>query len=119
MLAQIHGHDRCHGVRMVGRADGDGVDLVSHLVQQFAKGGELLRILEAGLCCHLVQGALVNVTDGNDLAVLRGIRRVAFALAAHTDASELDLLVGGTCLAEERATYRTCPESNPQRRAGL
>ncbi len=37
VLAQLHGHGAGRGVRVVGRADGDGVDALAHLVEHLAE----------------------------------------------------------------------------------
>ena len=92
VLAHLHGHDRGRGVRVVGRADGDGVDLLAHLREHLA---EVVVLLGVGEARRLgVQRVVVDVAEGDDVAVLAGLAAVAAALAADADAGDVDLPVG-------------------------
>ena len=98
-LALLHGHQAGRRVRVVGGADGDGVDLVAELVEHLAVVGELLRVRVAGRL--FVEGLIVHVAKGDDLAVLGGAVHVAGAFAADADAGDVDFVVGGFALAAE------------------
>ncbi len=102
VLAHPHGHRPGGGVGVVGRADGDGVDLVAHLLEHLAVVDVLLGVGELGR--HLVELGLVDVAEGDDLAVLAGVVGVALPLAADADAGEPDLLARRFLTAEGRAS---------------
>src|SRR5689334_2572289 len=79
-------------MNVIRRADGDGVDALAHLVEQLAIIDELLGLGIEGR--RLGQTLLIDVADGNDIAVPRGLRGITAALAVDADAGETDLLVG-------------------------
>ena len=91
VLAHAHGHHAGRGVRVVGRADGHGVDLVAQLLEHLAVVEVLLRL--GVLFPHLLELMLVDVAEGDDLAVLAGVVGVALTLAADADAREADFLI--------------------------
>src|SRR5262249_49909519 len=90
VLAEAHRHDAGRGVRMVRRADGDGVELLGHLVEHLAVVEVPFRVFEPrGL---FVEGVLVDVADGDDLAQTAGVVDVAVALATDADPGEAEFL---------------------------
>ena len=115
MLAHSHAGCRDNCVAMVGRADGEGVDLVAHLREHFAEVEELLsfRPTDAGRG----QALLVNIADCYHVAGSASVLRVAAPFARYADAGELDFLVGGPALAWGDAAER--PISGPDGRGGL
>ena len=111
VLAHPHGHHAGRGMRVVGRADRHGVDLVAQLLEHLAVVEVLLRLGE--VFRHLVEDVLVDVAEGDDLAVLAGVVGVAVTFAADSDAGEADLLIW----REARAT-RVGAGTAQQERAG-
>ena len=86
-------------MRMVRRADGNGVELVLQLVEQFAKVGELLRIGEAFVLHFVIielsffESILIAITDGHDGAVGSRVRRITSPFASDANAGKVNLLV--------------------------
>jgi len=91
MLAHAHRLVGGDGVAVIGRADRDGVDLIAHLVEHFAEVMKLLRAREAGGAGREV--LVVNVADGDHIAVLARVFGIARALARDADRRELNFLV--------------------------
>src|SRR6185503_7976516 len=79
-----------------GGADGDGVDLLRHLLEHLAVVEVLLRVrvLLGGLVVALV----VDVADRDDV-LARHVAHVASALAAGADAGDVQLGIGRFFLA--------------------
>jgi hypothetical protein len=101
MFAHPHRHGAGHGVRVVGRADRDGIDALAHLVEHLA-----IIVVPLGIGIflgRLVEGLVVDVADGDHVARLAGVARVALALASHADAGEVDLFVGRLAFLRLRA----------------
>ncbi len=93
VLADLDRHHGGDGVGVIGRGDGDGVDLLAHLVEHLAEVGELSGLGVLG--GFGVEALLVDVADGDEVGVLGGLLAVAVAFAADADAGEVDPLVGG------------------------
>src|SRR5204862_3730056 len=100
-LAHPHAGCRDNGVAMVGRADGEGVDLVAHLREHFAEVEELLsfRPTDAGRG----QALLVNIADGYHVAGSASVLRVAAPFARYANARELDFFVCRAAFSAGRA----------------
>ncbi len=92
VFAQPHGANTRGGMRMVGRADGHGVNLISHRVQQLAVIVKQLGVWE--LLGLLLQTMVVDVTERDNLAVAGGAVGVAGAFAADSDAGDVHPLIG-------------------------
>ena len=93
VLAHPHGHQRGRGVGVVGRADGHRVDALAHLVEHLAEVGVALG-LGKPLLAGVVQRAFVDVADGDHVAGVAGVARIARALAANADAGHGDRSLG-------------------------
>ena len=93
VLAHLHGHDGGRGVRVVGRADRHGVDLLAHLVEHLAVVDVTFWPSGTSRACRLAS-VLVDVAEGDDVAEVAGLVDVAGALAADADAGDVQLLVG-------------------------
>ena len=92
VLAQLHGGHRGHGMDVVGRADGDGVDVLLLLQHD----PEIRVPLGLG---KLLEGAsrpvLVDVAKGHDVGTVLGRPgNVAGTLASRPDAGDVDTFVG-------------------------
>ena len=97
--------------RVVGRADGDGVDLVAQLLEHLAVVVVLLRlgVLRRPSC----RGVLSSMSQRATISPCRpGVVGVAVPLAADADAGEADLLVRRT------GTGRTGEGRGPARKNG-
>ena len=77
---------------MVGRADGDGVHLVSHHAQQLAVVMKQLRVRV--LLSLLFQPLVVDIAERDNLTILCCPVRVTCSFAAHADTGHIDSLVG-------------------------
>ena len=91
-LAEIHRRHGGHDMGVVGRADGDSVDLLPHLLEHLAEVRVGLRSLEGSLGTLQLVG--IDVGNRDDLARTAGVSRVALPLAADADTREADLLIG-------------------------
>ena len=95
VLAELHGGKRGHGMGVVGRGDGHGIDILRLLVQHLPEVLIDLRLRET------FDGgpdlAIVHVRKANDvgLGALREFREIAFALSAGTDARDIQRVAGG------------------------
>ena len=87
VLAHPHGHQRGRGMIVVRRAHGDRIDARLHLLEHLAKIVESFRLLE-GTLRALLERAVVDITDGHDVAVIGRVGRVAIPFASHTDAGK-------------------------------
>ena len=96
VLAHPHRLGGDHGVGVIGRADGHGVDAVAQLVEHLAVVGEFVVGL-VGLR-HAVEELGIDVAEGVDLAVAGDVLDVALALAADADAGDLHPLEGRLAL---------------------
>src|SRR5262249_40371264 len=86
VLAPLHGHARNDGVGVVRRAHRDRLDGVAQLVEHAA---EVVVALRPGVeLAALGQGVVVDVAQGDDVAVPGGVGRVADAFAADADAGK-------------------------------
>ena len=90
VFAHLHRGGRLDRVHMVRRADRNGVELVAHFGVHIAVVDVFFRVFE--LVPFAVEGALVDVADRDDFAVVTGVRNVAAALAADADAGDRDAL---------------------------
>ena len=100
---------------MIGRADGDRIDVVGHLVEQLAPVEILLRIREA--LGGLLQALRIDIADGDHVAVAAGVARITRSFPLRTDAGKPNpvvrrFLLGGL----GPASY---PDSDAGQRAGL
>src|SRR6266581_883900 len=93
VLAQLHRHHPGHRVHVIGRRDGDGVDVLRFLLEHhtkifeafgFGEGGEGLRGL-----------VLVHVAQRVDVLRLPHALHVVRAHPAHTDAGDVELVARG------------------------
>src|SRR2546428_466220 len=93
VLAQLHRHHPGHRVHVIGRRDGDGVDVLRFLLEHhtkifeafgFGAGGEGLRGL-----------VLVHVAQRVDVLRLPHALHVVRAHPAHTDAGDVELVARG------------------------
>jgi hypothetical protein len=108
VFAQSHRPNTCGGVCVVGGADGDRVNLVSHYAQQLAVVVKRLRVwVLPGL---LLQSLVVDVTERDDIAIAGCAVGVAGALAANSDASNVHLVIGRP--APDVIQLRTKPETS-------
>src|SRR5262249_962213 len=73
-------------VHVVGRADRGDVDVLAVLGEQLAIVGEFLGAFEALGLALAVERVAVDVANGDDLAELRGVVRVAAPLSADAEA---------------------------------
>ena len=101
-------------VRVVGRADRHGVDVLPHLVEHLAEVVVLLRVFEADR--RLVQALVVDVADGDHLAVVPGVAGVAGPLAADADAGEANFFQGTPAFARGDAAGDPKPGPHGSRR---
>ena len=88
VFAQLHRPHAGHGVRMIGRADGDRVDVFA--LEQLAKVGKLRRLGEFGT--RFAQPGGIDVANRDDV-LIPNARHVDPAFAAHADAADVELLV--------------------------
>ena len=117
VLAQLHAHRRGHRVAVVGRADGDRVDALAHLVEHLAEVVILLRRLRPASRPRR-RGARRRCRRSRPPRPARPAScRVAGPLAADADAGEADLLDGRPALARGDAAQR--PVANAEGRRGL
>src|SRR5262249_26582547 len=65
----------------------------------------------------LVQPLIIDVADGDDVAVPGGIGRIARALASHPDAREVNSLVGRLAVVRRRRAGN--PEAGTSKGSGL
>jgi hypothetical protein len=96
MLAMLHGFHGDHCMRMVGRADYHGINIVLELVQHHA---EVFVSLRVGILVELVLGVLlINIAEGDQCGAF-GHHRVDISttLAADPDAGEAYLAEGSRC----------------------
>ena len=114
VLAEPHGGDAGHGVRVIRRAHDHRVDLFVHLIQQFAE--VVVRLGAWKLLGFLAQPPGVDVAQGHDIRELRDLIRVTRSLAADADAGDVDLLVRGPAQRPRRAA--TDPKPGGGRRTG-
>ena len=97
VLPLLHGEDAGRRVAVIGDADGHRVDLVAHLVEHFAIVVEHLdRVVDLSpaleLVAFLVEMAIVDIAQRDDVAIAGRIIRVAGALPVDADATEIQLL---------------------------
>ena len=92
VLAEFHRHGGSDGVRVVGGADGDGVDLLPHLVDHHPEIGVGFCPLKSLLAALELIG--IDVGHRHHLAMAGSVGRIALPLAADADAAEADLLIG-------------------------
>ena len=78
---------------VIGRADGDGVDALADFVEQLAEVVVLGGLGELVGLGPAVERVVVDVADGHDVAMIRGVVRVAASFAADADAGEADHFV--------------------------
>ena len=82
---------------MIGRGDGDGVNVLANFVEQLAVVAVLLELRElAGELLGLrPERPGVHVADGDNVAAaLGGIAAVAVTFAADADAGDVDAVIG-------------------------
>ncbi len=118
VLAHVHRHQAGRRVRVVRRADGDGVDLLAHLVEHLAVVEVRFRVVlslprprldlfgVAQVFQGVVEMVLVDVADGDNVAEFAGLGNVAVALAADADAGNADGFIGGPADARRQAGQR-------------
>src|SRR6185503_17793795 len=93
VLAELHRGACDDAVAVVGGGDGDGVDLVAHLVEHFAKIFEGFGV--GVLLGRELEVVGIDVAQGDDLAAGLGrVFNVGGALAGAADGGDADLLVG-------------------------
>ena len=90
---QSHGFQRNWSVHVIGCADGDDVNFLSVLCEQFAIVGEFLCTLESWRIAFAIQGISVDVTNRDDIAELRSVARVATSFAPDANAGNVELLI--------------------------
>src|SRR5262249_12079864 len=98
VLAVLHGPDGGQGVPVVGRGDGDDVDVL--VLDDLADVLDVFRLLALAFGGNLHRRAddrRVGVADGgHDAVVFAGVGPdVTLALAANADAGDAELLAGG------------------------
>jgi len=92
VLAELDCHHRRDGVRVIRSGNRDDVDVLSEFVEQLAEIVEALRLGK-----ELVLGIepfVVDVTNADEVCILRGLRAVAVPFPADADAGEMKALVG-------------------------
>ena len=89
MLAVMQRVHRSGVVRVIRRADGDGVNAL-HLVEHLAEVGEKFRVRI--FRCGLREARAIHIAKGDDFVVRRDAREVRLALAVNADACDGDLL---------------------------
>ena len=106
VLARLHGVDADLGVPVVGRADDDGVDVLA--VEELAVVLVDVGLPFADVLVSLARSAcrLVDVADGEEVAVAGGPPGVARALATGADQAEAGPIVLGPGLVGHRPTGR-------------
>ncbi len=109
VLTQPDRHHRRRGMRVIGRADGHGVDLAFHIFKQPAEVIELARL--GKLLCLGGQMVVVDIADRDHVAVIPRMVGVARSFAPHTDAGYVELLIG-----RPRGGQHICPD-NPSPRS--
>src|SRR5262249_53888393 len=105
----LHGHDRGEGVMVVGGAHCHGVDVLADLVEHLAVIVELLSAREFLLRDRLEAG-VVNVANGDHVAEILGVARVAVPFAGNSDAGKANGLVRRETLLREDSSPR--PQAN-------
>lgn len=92
MLAHLHRHDAGDCVRVIRSADRDCVDALVHLLKHLAK---IVVFLGLGKFPGLVvQRAVVDVAEGDNVAEVGGLVCIAVSFSAHTDAGDVDRFIG-------------------------
>ena len=90
VLPRLERHHRRHGVRVVGRRDGHGVDVSRFLIEHLAVVAILLRLGEG---VEAVRRVLeVDVAEGVDVLDPAHAADVAFAHTADADAGDVELV---------------------------
>ena len=115
VLAHLHRPDRSRCVYMVGRSDGDGVDVLRFLVEHPAKILVDLRVRE------LLERSLgpvgVDVTERDDIFVLASVD-IAGPAPADADAGDVELVARGVAPAPaENVRRNNCKCSSHSRGA--
>ena len=91
VLLHLHRGDAGDGVRMIGSAHGDRIDLFAHLVEHFSPIEVFLGIRELlGLGSEML---FIDIAERDYRAELAALRDVAGAFAADADAREADRVV--------------------------
>jgi hypothetical protein len=115
VFAHPHGHQRGHGVGMVGSTDRNGVDLVADFFKHFAEIGIGFGAGEAG--GGVSQACPIDITNSHHPAVPGRILRVAIAFAADSNGRKGQLLVGRLALAGSDPAGH--PKTYPTNRGAL
>src|SRR5262249_24106517 len=88
MLAGADRQQRRQGMMMIGRRDGDGIDLLADLVEELAVVVELPGLWPG--CGAFAKPVLVDVAQRDDLHQRPGLLDVAGALAPDADARDAE-----------------------------
>ena len=99
--AEAHAGQRDRTVHVVRGADRGDVDLLAVLGQQLAIVSKAFGVLEALGFAFAFERVAIDVADGDDVAELRGVVRIAAALAADAEAGDVQLFVGRALLAAQ------------------
>ncbi len=96
VLAKLHRSHRGHGMLVVGRRNGYGVDVLAHFVEHLAV---VLVFLGGGMRLEALLAALpVNVAERHDVLhpIVVSIPDIGRAFAANANAGDVKLVAGGT-----------------------
>ena len=101
---------------MIGSTHGYGIDLVAYLFEHATVVVVFLRV--GILFSHLLERIVVDVAEGDDLAVRASVVGVVRTLATNTNARETDFLIRRSAEARWRRMCATPRASGQARQAG-
>ncbi len=105
MFTQGHGADGREAVVMVGRGNGDGINVLAHRVEHLAVILELPGVhgFIGKLFGFFVERGLIHVADGDDVgAASGGFAAVAVTFSTDADAGDVDPVICAEHAAHER-----------------
>ena len=110
VLAHLHRHDAGRRMRVIRSAHGHRVDVLIHLLQHFAKIVVFLGVRE--FASLRLQMMVVDIAQGDDVAVIAGLVGVTVPFASHSDAGDVDFFVGRFAVGQCKSPGH--PEAHPR-----